>query len=517
MSRTAPTLSTATTRIRALAPVTPTDVGEGMTVTSAQIQVVAEWQPTSFFAHGWHSFSATGWVDPQRRRPAVAVPALRMTADDPAFVAAEHPGGAAVGALRDAAGQVTLLGAVGLDARVEVVDGALVGTTTDGTERTWFVATGTEDVVFRSYARRLGAVLGSRTAPAPRMWASWYSFYEDIDEPSLHAVLAEVRDWPVEVFQVDDGWQRTVGDWRANDGFPAGMSDLAARIDAAGMTPGLWLAPFILLPDAPLVRERPDWLVRTADGDPAPVGFNWGAWYYALDLSRDDVLNHVAALIAAVCGWGYRFLKLDFLFGGAIPGVRAEEQPREQLYRRAVERIRAAAGEDTYLLACGAPIVPSIGIFDAIRVSNDVAPFWDNPVLTRVVGADAEVATRGAIATTLNRLWLQEVIATDPDVVFFRSRRNLMDDAERRVLQDVACLAGFRATSDPPAWLDDDEREELLAWFGTEPTCEVLGAQRYRLDGRELDLAALAQRPWPVGMSEGPGHRAQYPSSPKEG
>lgn len=505
MSHAAPPLPVAIKELTALAPVPATPVAGGVTVTAAQVRLVPEAAPERFFAHGWHSFSATAWVDPHRRRPVIPVPALRMTADDPAFATAQHPGGAAVGALRDAAGQVTLLGAVGLDARVEVVDGALIGTTTDGTEREWFVATGDEHDVFRSYARRLGAVLGSRAAPAPRMWASWYSFYEDIDEVSLHAVLAEVRHWPVEVFQVDDGWQRTVGDWRVNDDFPAGMADLAARIDAAGLTPGLWLAPFIVLPDAPLVRERPEWLVRTADGEPAPVGFNWGAWYHALDLSRDDVLDHVAALIATACDWGYRFLKLDFLFAGAIPGVRATAQPREQLYRRAIERIRAVAGEDTYLLACGAPIVPSVGVFDAIRVSNDVSPFWDNPVLTRVVGADAEVATRGAIASTLNRLWLQEVIATDPDVVFFRSRRNLMDVDERRLLQDVACLAGFRATSDPPAWLDDDERDALIDWFATEPTSELLGGQRYRLNGRELDLEPYAQRHWPVGMSEGPG------------
>lgn len=43
-------------------------------------------------------------------------------------------------------------------------------------------------------------------------------------------------------------------------------------------------------------------------------------------------------------------------------------------YRSGIELIRAAIGPDAYLLGCGAPILPSLGLFDAMRVSPDTAP-----------------------------------------------------------------------------------------------------------------------------------------------
>ena len=43
-------------------------------------------------------------------------------------------------------------------------------------------------------------------------------------------------------------------------------------------------------------------------------------------------------------------------------------------YRSGIELIREAIGEDAYLLGCGAPLLPSSGLFDAMRVSPDTAP-----------------------------------------------------------------------------------------------------------------------------------------------
>lgn len=497
-------------QVRHLTDAEMTPVDGGWTVEAREVQIAPGETPEDFFRHGWHSFSAAGWVHATSDYEPIPVPALQMVDDDPAHAGEPWHSSAWVGAYRDVHGEVTLLGALGLDARVHAHDGQLVGRTA-GSEIAWFIARGGEREVFDAYARMLGERVGRRRSSAPRLWSSWYSYYEDITEGSLRSNLADVADWPIDVFQTDDGWQQAVGDWEPNDRFPDGMADLAARIRSAGLRPGLWIAPFIAWPSSKLFRRHPEWFVRDEDGNPLPAGYNWRDWYYTLDLSRDDVLAFIEQVIRTARGWGFELLKLDFLFAGAIPGVRSHNGPREALYRNAVERIRSAAGDDAYLLACGAPIVPSVGVFDAIRISNDVSPYWDNPTLTEVVGAVSEVATRGAIATSLHRLWLQELIATDPDVVFFRSRGNLMNDEQRRWLQDLAVLARFHGSSDPPSWLDPHERDALVAWMDADPKVEHLDGYHFRIDGREVDFTALANRPRPVGQRIGPERRRHDP------
>ena len=94
------------------------------------------------------------------------------------------------------------------------------------------------------------------------------------------------------------------------------------------------------------------------------------------------------------------------------------------------------------------------------------------PLVTQYLHDPTAPSTRFAIATSANRLWLAPLIEPDPDVVYFRRRYNLLSRRERAVLQDLATLCGFRATSDPPAWLDDRERAEMIEWFAAEPSVE---------------------------------------------
>ena len=165
---------------------------------------------------------------------------------------------------------------------------------------------------------------------------------------------------------------------------------------------------------------------------------------------------------------------------------------RERVYRDAVEVIRSAVGDDVYLLACGAPIVPSIGVFDAIRIGPDVAPWWEMPLVTQYLHDPTAPSTRFAIATSANRLWLAGLIEPDPDVVYFRRRYNLLSRRERAALQDLATVCRFRATSDPPAWLDDRERSEMVEWFATEPSVVPGGRLQFAIDGRDVDLRPIA-------------------------
>lgn len=471
----------------------PRHLDHGVLLDGDVVRVTAPAPVGRFYRHGWQSWSPTAWVDPHAPLLAIPVPELTLLADDPAHTATAHPSGSAIGAVM-CGERILLLGALDLGGRVELRDATLVATCEQGDGR-WFAAFGDERDVFGAYARALGERFGVRGGAPPRMWSSWYSFYGDISEQGLLEVLDDIAGLPFDTFQVDDGWQVQIGDWHANERFASGMPTLAATIRERGYRPGLWLAPFLVHERSQVFREHPELCLTDDDGRPTLAGHNWGGRVHALDVTNPDAMHLVCDVIADAVSWGFELLKLDFLFAAALPGNRHEQVGREAAYRQAIERIRETVGDDVYLLACGAPVVASLGVFDGIRIGPDVAPWWELEAATRYLHTVATPNTRYAIATSVHRLWLRAVIDIDPDVVYFRTRYNLLLDWQRALLRDLAVVSGFRATSDPPAWLLPDELSELEAFLDDEPQIERLGAYRYAIDGRTVDFEAIAARP----------------------
>jgi alpha-galactosidase len=92
---------------------------------------------------------------------------------------------------------------------------------------------------------------------------------------------------------------------------------------------------------------------------------------------------------------------------------------------------------------------------------------------------------------------LREIIAVDPDVVYFRSRNNLLTADQRRLLVDLAHVCGFRAVSDPIDWLDSGERTALEAFLGERPAVEQLDRNRFTIADRSVDFGpVIEERPW---------------------
>ncbi|WIB12624.1 glycoside hydrolase family 36 protein [Curtobacterium sp. MCPF17_052] len=364
-------------------------VGDGVVATrlgwlvgAGDLRVLLGSAATDFHRGGWNSWSPTGWAPLDESPLRIwGDDERRLTADDAANDTADRHEGNGFGALGLPDGRVLLLGALGLGTpRVGGAANALWGTVESDDGDGWFLGVGPETAVFARYAELLRARLGTPTAPpVSTLWCSWYSSYEDIDEGLIADVTAGLGDLPVDVVQIDDGWEEIVGDWVPNDRFPSGMAATAAEVAARGSRPGLWLAPLICLPGSRTATDHPEWLVQDPAGGALVAGYNWDSHYFALDTTRPDVQEHLDAVVRTVVSWGFRYLKLDFLYAGALPGVRHRDVPRERAYREALERIRTAAGPDVYLLGCGAPMLPSIGVLDGVRVGPDTASDWAPP------------------------------------------------------------------------------------------------------------------------------------------
>ncbi len=473
-----------------------TPLPNGYLLQGKNITILHTFRQTRYYRHGWHSWSLTSWIPLsthlQKPQPEIRWPMI----DHPRLLTGYPFTSSGVGALQSINGKILLLGCLELDGFVSADEATLRGVyphTAPGQQDEWFLAYGEEEQVFAAYADQLGQRLGVRRCEhPPRVWCSWYGLYSDIYQEVLLDALAGLSGLPFEVFQIDDGWQISLGDWQANTKFPNGMAWMAEKVQHAGFTAGLWLAPLAVAPASNIFQQHPDWLLRSEEGRPLAAGHNWGDFFYGLDVTHPEVQSWLYNLIETVRSWGYNYLKLDFLYAGAMPGVRYENIPAERAFRNGLKIIRQAAG-NAYVLVCGSPIFPALGLADALRVGSDVAPYWDNPERTINLHDPTGVGTLNAIRTTLHRLWLRPLIDIDPDVAFFRTRFNLMFPEQNRLLQDLALITGFRATSDLPAWLDPAERQALNEFLQARPQIERLDHCRFQIDQRLVDFSFVEE------------------------
>ena len=339
----------------------------------------------------------------------------------------------------------------------------------------WLAAGSDGEALLAAWAAAAGAAMQARVAErAPVGWCSWYYYFTRVREADVVEnlePLAGLRERvPCDYVMVDDGYQRAVGDWlEANAKFPHGMRWLAQRIRAAGFDAGIWTAPFLVRPEARLFHERPDWLLRTAAGRPRRACWNpmWSAGRpaYALDTTHPGVLEWLSELARTlVHQWGYRVLKLDFLYAAALPGVRFDAgATRAQALRRGLQAIRDGAGDGAFLLGCGCPLGPAVGLVDGMRIGADVAPFWSNWLSRGPLRGRHGVATQHAIRNTLTRAFMHRRLwLNDPDCLMVRSEQTRLNADEVRSLASVVGLSdGMLVVSDRIDALREERRAVL--------------------------------------------------------
>jgi alpha-galactosidase len=343
-----------------------------------------------------------------------------------------------------------------------------------------------------------GRIASARTAsPYLSGWCSWYHFFHGVTEAdvlrNLEALASARPGLPIDVVQIDDGYQREIGDWlETNARFPRGLAKLAAEIRAAGFTPGIWTAPFCVVAESRLFAEHREWLLRSGDG--LLRGLLHPAWspdaaVYVLDPSRPEVRAHLASVFRDLRGLGFDYLKLDFLYAAAMradafdPGLG-----RAQRLRAGLDAVRAGAGEGAFLLGCGCPLGAAVGVVDGMRIGPDVAPSWRAAPAVRIPGIEETLpSTRSAVRSVLARAWMHRRLwLNDPDCLMARARDTQLSPAEARTLAiAIASTGGMLLFSDDWPSLDEAGRELVR---------DTLAAAR-AVDGLGLPGCARAQDP----------------------
>ena len=324
-------------------------------------------------------------------------------------------------------------------------------------------------------------------------WESWYNHYADINNELIKGDLESLSHTenlikthfldnkkPC-VFQVDDGWEISLGDWDARrTRFPGGMTALASSISEKGYVPGLWMAPFIIDWRSEFAKSHRDWILRDKKGKPIAAGLNplWGdtfgkeqpslPWsYFCFDLSRDDVLNYLDNLIeTAVNEWGFRYLKLDFLFAGMIYGKFTNGGTAYKWYDRAVKvltkRTVNKKGENVAYLGCGMPFEASFNAFPLSRIGPDTKEDWDVAWMKEAHFPSRTSAFVNMQSTLGHAFWNQGVYINDPDVVFLRYENISLDDKEKILISMVNYLFASQIMhSDDPVHFDAEKEGEF--------------------------------------------------------
>jgi alpha-galactosidase len=343
----------------------------------------------------------------------------------------------------------------------------------------------------------------------PGGYCSWYKHYTRIDEKIILSdleglsttdnliSLRYLRKGLPAVFQIDDGWELAVGDWEI-DGvkFPRGLKYLAEKIENSGLIPGLWFAPFLLTRRSRIFGERPEWLLSER-GRPVKAGWNpnWDGVYYCLDLSRGDVLEYLQSLMNRIIDdWGFRYIKLDFLYAGFLSGENCggTAERYEKAIALLTERTKNAAAFPLAYLGCGLPLGASYRRFPLSRIGTDTKESWDWP-LAKFIRHEGRPSALLSLRETISRSFMNGTIyINDPDVVFMRSANCALDETEKECIALVNFLfAGQIMCSDNFFAL---EEADFLFIKRIQELYEKLDGDEYGATALEKDVFLLESR-----------------------
>lgn len=304
----------------------------------------------------------------------------------------------------------------------------------------------------------------------PAGWESWYNHYADINEKLISdnlTALSETKNvisagtYSSKIFQIDDGWEVALGEWNVRkDRFPNGFKPLVENIERKGYIPGLWIAPFIIDVRCETAVNHPEWILKDTNGNKIISGFNplWGdkGNFYCLDLSNEEVIDHLDKVMdKAINEWGFRYLKLDFLYAGMFYGQFKNPEAAYINYTKAIKiltsRKETSNGKKVCYLGCGIPFESSFKYFPLSRIGCDTYEHWENKKLRLINWNGRNEAYLNVKDTLGHALWNKTIFANDPDVVFVRENNCSLNNDEKKLIAFVNTVFGsqFMYSDDP--------------------------------------------------------------------
>ncbi len=247
-------------------------------------------------------------------------------------------------------------------------------------------------------------------------WNSWDYYFRMFEENDLRENIKAIKDLTlktgiaVKTVVIDDGWFTDFGDWRANGRFPSGAEGIARIIKDSGFTPGIWLAPFHVHYYTKALLRTPEICALCEDEKTQMEEWAFGPLRF-IDPTRAEGEKFLTETFGCLKRAGFSYFKVDFLHYlicfGKNKRFCQNDLGRMEILRRGLKIIRAAIGEDSYLLTCGCPPEAALGIADANRIGGDVSTY-----------SSTTLVNSRFLAT---RYWMNNRLCTsDPDFLIAR-------------------------------------------------------------------------------------------------
>ena len=173
----------------------------------------------------------------------------------------------------------------------------------------------------------------------PILLNSWEAFYFDFNESKLLKLAETAKTVGIELFVLDDGWfgkrnddTSSLGDWTENKKkLPGGLKTLAQKINAMGLSFGIWVEPEMVNADSELYQAHPDWVLEIPER-PHSEGRN----QRVLDLSNPQVQQFIIDEMSRVfASANISYVKWDMnrIYSDAYSGHLPAAQQGEVMHR----------------------------------------------------------------------------------------------------------------------------------------------------------------------------------------
>ena len=169
--------------------------------------------------------------------------------------------------------------------------------------------------------------------------------------------------------------------------------------------------------------------------------------------------------------------------------------PREAAYRECLRVMREAMGADAFFLTCGTPILPAIGLCDAIRIGPDVLIYGKNIATPTCFTIPPSQGQRMPSAQSSIVCGSSHCCTSTPTWRILSQGANQLTQEQRLLLQNLANVCEFKATSDLPQWLGRVEFDQLRSFLNATPKIEQTGRYTFHIDDSIVDFTSATSLP----------------------
>ena len=240
---------------------------------------------------------------------------------------------------------------------------------------------------------KLNHVREFKAEDIPVGWMTWYNqdshlrggggnargaVKEEVVLEQTSFIRKHLKDYGVNFIEIDEGYERALGDWDANEFVPGGMDGIAKKIKKEDLTPGIWITPFMVSERAQVFQDHPDWFVKK-EGKPFPF-WEWSMvppheTVYVPDSTNPKVKTWIKEVYRKFVRSGYQFFKNDFVDGPGLTNVEFANKKIARglkIWRQGFGIIRGAVGKECHIQPCSGPTIAGVGIIDSARIEVDI-------------------------------------------------------------------------------------------------------------------------------------------------